>query len=365
VGTVTANSVAYTVSANTENAMRSGSIVVNGVVFPITQGPAGCSVTLSPAGASVGAGGGSGSFLVSGQAGCRWQVSTAADWVTLNTTAGEGSGTIIYTAAPYEGGAPRTAAIHAGNQTFTLQQAGVIPSFSAAGVLNAASFAAGSVAPGLIVTIFGSGLGPRELVVAEVDLQARAFPTQVGGTQVLFDGVAAPMIYSSAGQLSAVVPFGVAGRPVTRIEVVSANGAVRSAAVSMPVSAVAPGIFTRSAQGSGPGAILNQDFSVNQPGNGAAPGSIVSVFATGGGVLDPPGADGRLSEVLSAVAGPVTVTIDGRTAEVFYSGGAPNLIHGALQFNVRIHADARPGELPLVIRLGDTPSQANVTVSVR
>ena len=69
------------------------------------------------------------------------------------------------------------------------------------------AFAAAALAPGEIVTIFGSGFGPAALAAAQyADGQ---LPTSVGETRVLFDGVAAPMIYAVAGQVSAIVPYSV------------------------------------------------------------------------------------------------------------------------------------------------------------
>ena len=356
-----AASVGYTVNSNSTGQARTGSIAIGNRVFSITQA-AGCAVTLSPETAQVGVGGASGSFLVSGQAGCTWTVAAAADWIALNIGSGQGSGTVIYTAAANDGPA-RAAAIAVNNRSFTVSQAGTLPSFTAAGILNAASFEGGTVAPGLIVTIFGAALGPAALVEATVDPVARAFPTELAGTRVLFDGVAAPLIYSSAKVLAAVTPFGVAGRQNTRVEVERLG--VRSAAVFMPVAATAPAIFTQSAQGFGPGAILNRDFTVNGPANPAAPGSFVVVYATGGGVVTPATADGKLAEGGSSTQAPVRVEVDSQPVEVLYAGGAPDLVAGVLQVNIRLPANLRPGDLPLVIRAGDAASQTRVTVSVR
>ena len=83
---------------------------------------------------------------------------------------------------------------------------------------NAASFAPGPVAPGEFVTIFGTSLGP----VVPVNLQLTStgtVDTMLGGTQVFFDNIAAPMIYSSAGQVSAIVPYEVARRFNTELRV--------------------------------------------------------------------------------------------------------------------------------------------------
>ena len=354
--------VGYVVAGNGSGTPRTGSISIGNQTFTITQPAGSCAVTLSPGSAQVASGGGSGNFLVSGPPSCQWTVNTAADWITLNIESGGGSGTVIYSAAPNPGSA-RTAAILVNTQSFTISQAGVSPNFTAAGVLNAASFEGGAVAPGLIVTIFGAGLGPSTLTVATVDPVARAFPTEVAATRVLFDGVAAPLLYVSATQVSAVTPFGITGRQTTRMEV-EVSG-VRSPPVFMAVTATAPGIFTQSAQGSGPGAILNQDFTVNGPSNPAASGSFVFLFATGGGVVAPATADGKLAAGAAFTAAPAKAEVNGLAAEVAYAGGAPDLVAGVLQINLRLPANLGPGDWPVVVRVGDAASQARVTVSVR
>src|ERR1019366_2817487 len=83
---------------------------------------------------------------------------------------------------------------------------GLAPLFAAGvsisdnGVVNAASYAAGSVSAGEIVAIFGSGLGPSTLVGMQLDSKGYV-STSLAGTQVFFDGVAAPLLYTWAGQV--------------------------------------------------------------------------------------------------------------------------------------------------------------------
>lgn len=357
--TTSATTVNFTADPNNSGAARIGAIAIGDQSFTITQAAGGCAVTVSPASVQIGIAGGSGSLLVSAANGCRWTANPSAAWLTLNPSSGDGGATVFYTASANTG-PPRTTTIIVNAQSVNVTQAGSTPSFTAAGVLHAASFTRGPLAPGLIVTIFGNSLGPADLTVATLTA-ANAFPTEIAGTRVLFDGVAAPLLYLGAGQLSAVVPF--AARMSTRIEV-EVRG-VRSAPVSLPVAATAPGIFTQSAQGSGPGAILNQDFTVNGPSNPAAPGSFVFLFATGGGEVAPPTRDGALAPGAAGVLEPFGAEIDGETAQVEYAGAAPGLIAGVLQMNVRVPLNARAGELPLVIRAGEAGSQSGVTVSVR
>jgi uncharacterized protein (TIGR03437 family) len=136
--------------------------------------------------------------------------------------------------------------------------------------------------------------------------------------------------------------------------------------------ATAPGLFTQNASGSGPGAILNQDNSVNKPGNRAAKGSIVQVFLTGEGATDPAGVTGAITaatlpppQVTPAPLLPIGVTINGQPALYVYAGEAPGLVAGMMQLNVQIPANAPSGDLPILVSVGGNWSQQGVTVSVQ
>ena len=116
------------------------------------------------------------------------------------------------------------------------------PILDAGGIVNGASFRPGRVAPGEIVTLFGTGIGPfagTRLQLEPTGLVA----TSLGGGRVLFDGVAAPMVYASPNQVNAVVPYAVAGRTSTEVRVEFAG--TTSDAITMPVEAAAPGLFTK------------------------------------------------------------------------------------------------------------------------
>ena len=163
-------------------------------------------------------------------------------------------------------------------------------SISAKGIVNAASYAGGNVAPGEIVTVFGSGFGPDTLAALQLDSRGYV-GTKVADTQVPFDGVPGAMIYALAGQVSAVVPYEVSGKSTTQVQVTYQGQG--SNIVSMPVSTAIPGIFTMDTSGHGQGAIVNQDGTVNSAANPAPAGSIISVYATGEGQTSPGGADGK------------------------------------------------------------------------
>src|ERR1017187_10116087 len=64
-------------------------------------------------------------------------------------------------------------------------------------VTNVASYANGSISPGEMVVIFGSGMGPSSVVLSQLDQQGR-IANALSQVQVLFDGNPAPLIYVSA-----------------------------------------------------------------------------------------------------------------------------------------------------------------------
>ena|SRR5579872_1136489 len=231
-----------------------------------------------------------------------------------------------------------------------------------AAITNAASFAPGAVAPGEIVVIFGTGFGPPALVPASVTA-AGVLDTTLAATRVLFDNTAAPLVYAVSGQVSAIVPYEVAGNPSTAVQV-EYMGA-RSPTVQLQVAPTAPALFTLG--NSGQGAILNQDSSVNGPQNGAAPDSIVSLYATGAGVMNPASADGSITTpaVLPIPAAPVSVQIAGLPANVLYAGAAPGAPAGLLQVNVQVPDGTPRGQaVRVVLIIGQATSSAVVTLTV-
>jgi uncharacterized protein (TIGR03437 family) len=170
--------------------------------------------------------------------------------------------------------------------------------------------------------------------------------------------MAAPLLYAQAGQVNAVVPFGIAG-PATRIMVETSEGSYGP--IELPVDAAVPGIFA--------GAILNQDYSVNSPSNPARRGSVVVIYATGAGQMTPAMADGAFAPVSLPLPIPalgVSVLIGGQTANVEYAGAAPAMVAGVIQVNARVPDQVTPGDqLPIMLYVGNYSSQLGATVAVR
>jgi uncharacterized protein (TIGR03437 family) len=238
------------------------------------------------------------------------------------------------------------------------------PRLAESGVVNAASFAPGPVSPGEIITIFGSRIGPAQLVTFRLT-PAGLFDTTLAETKVAFDNVPAPLIYVSATQVSAIVPYAVAGKATTQLQVEYKG--IKSNVLSLAVAPAAPGIFSLDSTGKGPGAILNQDMSVNSASNPASRGGIVVLYATGEGQTKPAGVDGKpaAGELPTPVL-PVSVRIGGLEAEVLYAGGAPGLVAGLLQVNARVPEDVSSGNsVPVVLKVGAAESQPAITVAVQ
>jgi uncharacterized protein (TIGR03437 family) len=235
-------------------------------------------------------------------------------------------------------------------------------------VENAASSAPTSVSPGLNIVIYGSNMGPATLANYQIGSNG-AFATTVAGTQVLFDNVPAPLIYTKSGQVSVMVPYELEGRATTMM-VVSYNG-VASTPLQLRVVESAPGIYTINQTGTRQGAILNQNGTVNGPNSPEVAGNVIQIYATGEGQTSPPGMDGTITPSrlpFPAPVLPVTVNIGGvevPSANITYAGEAPGLIAGVLQVNAVIPASVPSGPAAVIIRVGGTASQPGVTVTVR
>jgi uncharacterized protein (TIGR03437 family) len=238
------------------------------------------------------------------------------------------------------------------------------PQISVNGVVNAASFLAGPVAPGEIITISGRNLGPQRIVTARLKTPD-SLETILDGTRVLFDGIAAPLIYVRADLVSAVVPYGVSLNSTARFQI--AYGQTRTPLVLVTVAPAVPGIFTADSSGSGPAVVLNQDGTLNSPANPAAKGSVITFFVTGEGQSTPPGIDGKIAGVpLPTPVLPVVVGIANIGAEILYAGASPGIVSGLLQINAVIPADAPSGpRVPLVVRIGEVYSPNLVTLAIQ
>ena len=243
---------------------------------------------------------------------------------------------------------------------------GGIPQVDVAAVVNNATGVQGSISPGEIVSIYGSGLGPAK-GVAFTDVQFfNVVSTILAGTQAFFDGKPAPVLYASATQVNAIVPYDapIGGRVQVRV---GYQGAL-SAGATLTAASSAPGIFTIDGSGSGQAVAVNQNGTLCDSAHPAAPGSYVTVYFTGGGFTSPPGADGSVNSrtFLNRLTETASATVGGRPTTVTFAGGAPNFVAGVGQLNLRLADDTPSGPAqPLILTVGSNSSPGSATIAVR
>ncbi len=261
--------------------------------------------------------------------------------------------------------------------TFTVTAAGPLVQ----SVVNAASFASSAtpqIAPGEIISIFGSGLGPSALLQATPT--GGVYPTTLGSpaTVVEFElssGVwtAAPIIFAQANQINAVSPFALPAASGLRLRVT--YNSITSSPVTFTGVAASPGLFTIDSSGRGQAAALNYDtttstYSLNSSSNAATKGSIVVFFGTGGGATSPlPSSDGLViatTGTVPTVAGIASVTIGGEAASVASATAVPGSVAGLVQLNVTVPSTLKAAkDHSVVVTIGGQSSTAYATIAVK
>lgn len=238
-------------------------------------------------------------------------------WLSISPSQGFGNGTLQTVALPHTlapGTYTGTLTINAGPVAGVLTIPATLtitapPAPAIGSVLNGASFLPEPVVPGSITTVMGSGFGGANV-------------------SATFNNLAATILFGNDTQLNLVVPAGLAAQASGQL-VVTAGGA-SSAPTTVAVAPFEPGIFS--------GGIVNQDGSVNSASNGAAPGSIIALWATG----------------LSGT-GTITGNIGGEDIAVpYYAGPAPGFI-GVQQVNLMVPTDLAPGSTQVYV-CGASPS---------
>jgi uncharacterized protein (TIGR03437 family) len=203
-------------------------------------------------------------------------------------------------------------------------------------VVNAAAYSEqNTLSPGEIVTIFGSGMGPRNGV--SFQLENGRVPAALAGTRVLVDGQPIPILYASYWQVNAIIPYHLPVGRFSRFQIESDTGSGNELALE-PSRTSGLAAFTLDGSGMGPAAALNQDGTLNSPQHPAKPGSVIMLFGTGGGVTNPPSTAGEVTPLeLRRIQAGVEVWLPNRfPLRVEFAGAAPGLLSGVTQINVRL-----------------------------
>ena len=230
-------------------------------------------------------------------------------------------------------------------------------------VVNAASNQSGAIAPGEIIVIYGSGLGPAS--VAQNQPANGVYGTTVGGTVVYVGGIAAPILYASATQVSAIVPFGLSGSSAS---VYLTYQGIATTTVNVPVASASPALFTLDFSGSGQAAAVNEGAtpSANGAAHPASAGTFVELYLTGGGTTNPSSADGAIATGPAPLSQALTVTVSigGQNATVAYSGAAPGSPNGVVQINAQVPAGLTAGQAAVLVQIGGVTSPGGATIAV-
>jgi uncharacterized protein (TIGR03437 family) len=214
-------------------------------------------------------------------------------------------------------------------------------------VVNAADFTQ-PVAPGGLLTVFGSQLSPVNMASQEIPL-----PTALGESCLALNGVPTPLLFVSSSQINGQLPYNVTGNATLTLHT---PGGV-SDNYFLTITDTAPSIFRSGT--AGPmidlatviRAANNQFVTATNPIN---PGDVITIYATGMGVTTPPVTAGMPapSNPLALVTSVPSITLGGVNLTINYAGLAPGEA-GVYQINASVpHGVPQGLQVPLVISQG-------------
>jgi uncharacterized protein (TIGR03437 family) len=301
-------------------------------------------------------------------------------------------------------------------ETLTVTTNPIVYSVTDAGSLvEPVAGATPTFAPYELISIFGANFGPvaGTPVQGTLDSNSRypaSLTTAGGALTVAFNKLAtttlianAYILFATNNQINLLVPSGVAGNATANLVV--SVGSASASAFDFTVGAANPGLFTTTSSGTGQGAILNSDFSVNSSSKPAKAGSTVMIYVSGLGApdslatdvdvttaaafpascitpasyvskvgLSPATIDGAV--ILAADIGKgklppcfnkikIAVTIGGQSAAVTYAGWVADSVAGLYQINATVPAKLTAGNnQAVVVTVGTTgTSQTGVTMA--
>ena len=160
------------------------------------------------------------------------------------------------------------------------------------------------LAPGNVAQVYGSGLGPSQVVGAPTI----PLPPQIGGTYMLVGQNMAPLYFISSTVMAVEIPFELTA-PQQSAAIASVNGAL-SNVITVTVVPNQPGIAVRA---DGTAEAQHLDYSLINTASPAKPNETVIIYLAGMGATNPSVASGVQTpgELVPSVAS-ATVTIDGQ-----------------------------------------------------
>ena len=224
-----------------------------------------------------------------------------------------------------------------------------------------------TVAPGELLSLFGTDLAPATQFFPPAGVAAS---TSTFG--VFFNGIPAPILYSSAQQINVQVPYEIAGQSTVQMKVIDQQTTLPvSETLTLGVVQRQPAVFLApAASGSllpgytvcggviafGAAAVaLNADGTLNDCGNPATAGSTVTVFLNGLDPVSPTLATGAI-----AAAPPVPLTPGVVAFDPLLSPGdsttlsVPGSVTGVAQMRLQLPQGLRPGPYAVAVLIDGT-----------
>jgi uncharacterized protein (TIGR03437 family) len=224
-------------------------------------------------------------------------------------------------------------------------------------LVNSADFTK-PVAPGGLVSIFGSQLSPMTLASTDVPL-----PTVLADSCLTVNGVVIPIVFVSATQINAQLPFQISGNA----DVVLRTPGGISDALRITISPAAPSVFRSGTAGplNGiPTVVRDSNRELVTVSNPIHPSDHITIYLTGLGQTLPeiPAGAPSPSDPLSTTLLPATVNLGGVSLFVDFTGLTPGEV-GVYQINASVPFKGVPTgfDIPLTISQGG----ASTTLLVR
>jgi uncharacterized protein (TIGR03437 family) len=239
---------------------------------------------------------------------------------------------------------------------------GNAPSYTAAGIVSAATQTAEPLAPNSIATIYGTNLSWTTYAIAASDVSNGELPTQLQGVTVLVNGIPCNIFYVSPGQINFLMPYEIT---MSSAAVVVVRQGAAGPTVTIPMAVTSPAFF-----------VWNGNLAVAEHANGslitpqapAQAGEIVVLYAGGLGRTSPDIASGQVVSAATSIRllPELQILLNGSpcaSGNILYAGLAPDFV-GLYQINLQL-PDNVPANPEIQIAIGLQVSPASVQLPVQ
>jgi uncharacterized protein (TIGR03437 family) len=237
------------------------------------------------------------------------------------------------------------------------------PSYSAATIVNAASYQPGSVAPNTFLTIYGTNLAYTTKAISESDIHGNTLPTILPGTgvSIYINRIRAHIYYVSPTQINILVPSDAAPGPA---ELLIAIDGIYGPSVMINLQPTAPALFQMD---NSTAIAVHADSTLLTPSSPGRPGEDIVLYATGLGTTSPAPSYGQIPMAAARIkdSGRFRVLFDGvqvDPARVAYAGVSPGFA-GLYQVNIKLPDDIKTNP-EVRIQAGDAVSKAGIVLPI-